>query len=117
MSILECSIHIFQASCETFSYTRLPRSPFQGTRSRPGMSLSNFTQWTMRAPGFAGVLKAAGFTGPQESSAIFSPPSRSALAVRTHYDTANSGEIQSCEILGCACGKPQSKNAARDRLQ
>src|SRR5580704_216038 len=70
MSIFECSIHIFQASCETFSYTRLPRSPFHGTRSRPGMSLPNFTQWTVRAPGFAGALAAAGFTGPQESSAI-----------------------------------------------
>src|ERR1700682_4621677 len=70
MSIFECSIHIFQASWETLSNTRLPRSPFQGTRSRPGMSLSNFTQWTMRALGFAGTLGAEGFTGPQESSAI-----------------------------------------------
>src|SRR6266478_4434548 len=83
MSILECSIHIFQASCETFSNTRLPRSPFQGTRSRPGMSLPNFTQWTMRAPGFAGALGAAGFAGPQESSAIFNLH-RSARAIYVH---------------------------------
>src|SRR5580700_6649815 len=68
ISIFECSIHIFQASCETFSYTRLPSSPFQGTRSRPGMSLSNFTQWTVRAPGLAGILEAAGFVGPQSSA-------------------------------------------------
>src|SRR6266853_4513415 len=102
MSILECSIHIFQASCETLSYTRLPRSPFQGMRSRPGMSLSNFTQWTIRAPGFAGALEATGFTGPQSSAICILH--RSARAVYSDYDTANSSEIQTCEILERSCG-------------
>src|SRR6267142_2880125 len=90
-NILEYSIHSFQASAETFSYTRLPRSPFQGMRSRPGISLSNFTQWTMRAPGFAGALGATGFTGPQSSAICILH--RSARAVCSDYDTANSGEI------------------------
>src|SRR5260370_20239120 len=105
MSILECQINIYQASCETLSYTRLPRSPFQGTRSRPGMSLSNFTQWTTRAPGFAGTLGAAGFTGPQSSAICILH--RSARAVYSDYDTANSGEIQTCEILGWSCCRSQ----------
>src|SRR5580698_11608732 len=70
ITILECSIHIFQASLETLSYTRLPSSPFQGMRSRPGSSRPNFTQWTMRAPGFGGSLDGV---GPQESLAIVAP--------------------------------------------
>src|SRR5271167_1927819 len=72
ITILECSIHNFQASFETFSYTRLPISPFHGTRSRPGISRSNFTQCTMRSPGFAGALTAG--AGVQDSSAIVDPP-------------------------------------------
>src|SRR5712692_1021400 len=74
ISIFECSIHIFQASCDTLSYTRLPRSPFQGMRSRPGRSFPNFTQWTVRAPGLGGSLDAAGFVGPQDSSAMIVLP-------------------------------------------
>src|SRR5580704_7857621 len=74
ITIFECSSHSFHASFETLSYTRLPRSPRHGTRSRPGKSLSNLTQCTMRVPGFTGSLGAA--VGPQDSSAmLFSSPS------------------------------------------
>ena len=58
ITILEYSSHSFHASLETFSNTRLPISPFQGTRSSPGISLPNFTQCTMRVPGFTGSLGA-----------------------------------------------------------
>src|ERR1700730_1016176 len=71
ITILECSIHSFQASLETLSKTRLPSSPFHGGRSRPGSSLPNFTQWTMRVPGCTGSLAAE--VGPQESLAIVVP--------------------------------------------
>src|SRR5712691_9136261 len=74
ISIFECSIHIFQASWDTLSYTRLPRSPFQGIRSRPGRSFPNFAQWTTREPGLGGSLDAAGFAGPQDSSAMIVLP-------------------------------------------
>src|SRR5271165_7018579 len=72
ITILEYSSHSFQASLETFSYTRLPSSPFQGMRSNPGISLPNFTQCTMRVPGLIGSLGAG--VGPQESLAIVVPP-------------------------------------------
>src|SRR2546425_7158751 len=65
MIILECSSHIFQASFETFSKTRLPTSPFQGGRSSPGISLPNLTHLTMRVPGLT-ASSAAG-AGPHGS--------------------------------------------------
>src|SRR5258708_39305604 len=68
ITILECSIQSFQASFETLSKTRLPSSPFQGGRSRPGMSRPNLTQCTMRVPGFTGSLAAG--VGPQDALAI-----------------------------------------------
>src|SRR6266849_8971992 len=68
MIILECSSQSFHASFETFSKTRLPISPLQGMRSRPGNSLPNFTQCTMRVPGLTGSLGAG--VGPQDSFAI-----------------------------------------------
>src|SRR6266436_7112131 len=71
ITILECSIQSFQASFETLSKTRLPSSPFQGGRSSPGISRPNFTQWTMRVPGFTGSLAAD--VGPQDSLAIMVP--------------------------------------------
>src|SRR5262249_15568318 len=45
-SIFECSIHIFQASLETFSNTFLPTSPLKGGLSRPSASRPSFTHWT-----------------------------------------------------------------------
>src|SRR5271167_3327395 len=63
-------------------------SPFHGTRSSPGKSLSNFTQCTTRAPGFAGSLAAG--VGVQDSSAIVDPPKITKL-----YLTA-----QRCKFLG-----------------
>src|ERR1700676_1758260 len=71
ITILECSIHNFQASFETLSKTRLPSSPFQGGRSRPGSSRPNLTQCTIRVPGLTGSLVAG--AGPQESLAIVYP--------------------------------------------
>src|SRR2546429_6740136 len=68
MTIFECSSQSFQASFETLSKTRLPISPRHGTRSRPGNSLSNFTQCTMRVPGFTSSLDAG--VGPQVSLAM-----------------------------------------------
>src|SRR5215469_5412503 len=47
MSILQCSAHILQASCETLSYTFLPSSLSKGGSSSPGISFLNFTQNTM----------------------------------------------------------------------
>src|SRR5258708_13040780 len=72
INILEYSTHSFHASFDTFSYTRLPISPRQGTRSSPGMSFPNFTQCTMRVPGVTGSLGAG--VGPHESSPILFPP-------------------------------------------
>src|SRR5713226_10766306 len=68
ITILECSIHNFQASLETFSKTRLPSSPFHGGRSSPGNSRPNLTQCTMRVPGLTGSLAAG--VGLQDSLAI-----------------------------------------------
>jgi hypothetical protein len=65
---LECSRQSFQASFETFSNTRFPSSHCQGTRSKPGNSLPNFTQCTMRAPGFTASLGAG--VGSQDSFAM-----------------------------------------------
>src|ERR1700679_1515706 len=66
ITILECSTHSFQASFETLSYTRWPISPFQGIRSRPGISRPNFTHFTMRtgcavvpAPEFPALFSSA----------------------------------------------------------
>src|SRR6266849_6620952 len=70
MIIFECSSQSFHASFETFSKTRLPSSPVQGTRSSPGISFPNFTQWTMRVPGLTGSFAAGAGPGPQESFAI-----------------------------------------------
>src|SRR5271165_5303275 len=70
MTILECSSHSFHASLDTFSYTRLPSSPFHGTRSSPGRSLPNFTQCTTRSPGLAGSLGVGVGVGPQLSLAM-----------------------------------------------
>src|SRR5580704_14486871 len=71
ITIFECSIHSFQASFDTLSYTRLPSSPLQGMRSSPGISLPNFTQCTMREPGLTGSLGAG--VGSQDSFAIGAP--------------------------------------------
>src|SRR4029077_3049836 len=59
MTILECSSHSFHASFETLSYTRLPISPRQGMRSKPGKSLSNFTHCILHVPGCDGFLTPA----------------------------------------------------------
>src|ERR1700689_908750 len=64
ITILECSTPSFQASFETLSYTRWPISPFQGIRSRPGISPPDFTHFPKR-PGRA-VLP------PPEFPALFS---------------------------------------------
>src|SRR5580698_9181220 len=45
-SILQNSIHWFQACCDTFSYTRFPSSVSNGGSSRPGKSFCNLTQKT-----------------------------------------------------------------------
>src|SRR6266852_2292887 len=66
--IFECSSQSFHASFETFSYTLLPNSPAHGMRSRPGISFPNFTQWTIRVPGWAGSFVAG--SGPQVSLAM-----------------------------------------------
>src|SRR5467141_2566068 len=68
ITIFECSSHSFHASFETLSYTRLPISPLQGMRSRPGKSLSNLTQCTIRVPGLTGSLGTG--AGSQDSFAI-----------------------------------------------
>src|SRR5713226_10464267 len=68
ITILECSSQSFQASFETLSYTRLPISPRHGMRSRPGNSLPNLTQCTMRVPGFTSSLGAG--VGLQDSFAM-----------------------------------------------
>src|SRR5665213_1440510 len=65
-------------------------------RSRPGISLSNFTQWTTRWPGFAGVLGAVGFSGPQDSSTICILHRELGQSVLIH-DTARRQEIQTVE--------------------
>ena len=70
ITILEYSSQSFHASLETFSNTRFPISPFQGTRSSPGISFPNFTQCTMRVPGFTGSLGAG--VGSQLSFAMHS---------------------------------------------
>src|SRR5258708_8929455 len=72
MIILECSIHDFHASFDTFSNTFLPSSPRHGTRSSPGNSLPNFTHFTIRVPSVTGALN--GVSGPHESFATSSSP-------------------------------------------
>src|SRR5277367_5466251 len=72
ITIFECSIQSFHASFDTLSYTRFPSSPLHGTRSRPGRSLPNFTQCTVRAPGLA--LSDGVGEGSQLSFAIVSSP-------------------------------------------
>src|SRR5437016_6621754 len=92
MTIFECSSQSFQASFETLSKTRLPISPRHGIRSRPGNSLSNFTQCTMRVPGFTSSLDAG--VGPQVSLAMPSPHARS-----FYSPYCNFVEIPSCVPL------------------
>src|SRR5690242_2729239 len=51
---------------------RLPSSPLQGTRSSPGKSFPNFTQWTVRAAGAGGAVEEG--VGPQGSLGIRKSP-------------------------------------------
>src|SRR2546422_7815200 len=61
MIILECSSQSFHASFETFSKTRLPISPLQGTRSRPGNSLPNLDRKSTRLNSSHGYISYAVF--------------------------------------------------------
>src|SRR5687768_7909597 len=48
-SMVCCLSHCAQASLETFSQMRLPRSPGKGGKSRPSASRPSFTHFTVRA--------------------------------------------------------------------
>src|SRR3954471_4285881 len=61
------SSHSFQASLETLSKMRWPRSPGHGTLSRPGSSFWNLTHITVR-PLLLVEGAGVGVDGPQESA-------------------------------------------------
>src|SRR5208337_1418040 len=89
ITIFEYSSQSFQASLETFSYTFLPSSPFQGGRSSPGISLPNFTHCTMRVPGLMGSLGVG--VGPHES-----------LAIRSSWESPFSARERDVASKGCS---------------
>src|ERR1700680_710481 len=75
-------------------------------RSRPGISLSNFTQCTICGPGFAGALEVTGSVGPRESSAIciLHRIDRTVQQFSLSYNTKRLREIQTCRCAICGTG-------------
>src|ERR1700722_1393739 len=60
MNLTESLIHCCQASLETSSKMRLPKSFRKGGRSRPGRSFLRWRQWTMRSVMVDGGLARVG---------------------------------------------------------